>query len=86
MAAGLAGGGALEKYLGVNSLKPFIDMDLVLEGLVSFRLKEVEGLEKGVKGNTTALGSSRASPEAAGAVPRRWTLALPRRRFRSCPF
>jgi len=32
------GGGALEKYSGVNALKPFIDMNLVLERMVPFRL------------------------------------------------
>lgn len=51
---GIKGGGALEKYLGVNALKPFIDLDLVLEGMVPFRLPEVEGLEKDVKGLTTS--------------------------------
>src|SRR5258708_14613863 len=47
---GIKGGGALEKYLGVNALKPFIDLNLVLEGMVPFRLPEVEGLGRDVKG------------------------------------
>jgi hypothetical protein len=47
---GIKGGGALEKYLAVKSLEPFINKDLVLERLVPFRLLEVEGLEKAVKG------------------------------------
>lgn len=47
---GIKGGGDLEKYLGVSSLKPFINMDLVLEGMVAFSLPEVEGLERNVKG------------------------------------
>lgn len=47
---GIKGGGALEKYLGVKGLEPFIDKDLVLERLVPFRLLEVEGLDKAVKG------------------------------------
>lgn len=47
---GIKAGGALEKYLGVNSLKPYIKMDLVLEGMVAFSLPEVEGLDKNVKG------------------------------------
>ena len=47
---GIKGGGALEKYLAVKALEPFIDKDLVLERLVPFRLLEVEGLEKAVKG------------------------------------
>jgi len=46
----IKGGGGLEKYLGVASLKPFIDLDLVLERMVAFRIPEVEGLEKDVKG------------------------------------
>jgi hypothetical protein len=47
---GIRGGGALEKYIGVKSLEPFINKDLILERLVPFRLLEVEGLEKAVKG------------------------------------
>ncbi len=47
---GIRGGGDLEKYIGVSSLKPFIDKNLVLERFVSFRLPEVEGLQKQVKG------------------------------------
>lgn len=47
---GIKGGGALEKYIGVKALEPFINRDLVLERLVPFRLLEVEGLERAVKG------------------------------------
>jgi hypothetical protein len=47
---GIKGGGALEKYLAVKALEPFINKDLVLERFVPFRLLEVEGLEKAVKG------------------------------------
>ena len=47
---GIKGGGGLEKYLGVSSLKSFINMEEVLEGMVSFSLPEVEGLERDVKG------------------------------------
>lgn len=47
---GIKGGGDLEKYLGVSSLKPFISMDMVLEGMVAFSLPEVEGLDRNVKG------------------------------------
>lgn len=50
MLTGIKGGGGLEKYIGVSSLKPFINTDLVLERMVSFRLPEVEGLETNVKG------------------------------------
>lgn len=47
---GIKGGGALEKYIAVRALEPFISKDLVLERMVPFRLPEVEGLEKAVKG------------------------------------
>lgn len=43
MLTDIKGGGALEKYLGVNALKPFVDIDLVLEGTVPFVLPEVQG-------------------------------------------
>ncbi len=47
---GIKGGGALEKYIAVRALEPFIAKDSVLERMVPFRLPEVEGLEKAVKG------------------------------------
>ncbi|MDH3668823.1 MAG: P63C domain-containing protein [Paracoccaceae bacterium] len=47
---GIKGGGALEKYIAVKALEPFIPTHLVLERMVPFRLPEVEGLEKAVKG------------------------------------
>jgi hypothetical protein len=47
---GIKGGGDLEKYLGVSALKPFINSKMLLEGMVSFSLPEVEGLERNVKG------------------------------------
>jgi hypothetical protein len=47
---GIKGGGALEKYLGVKALEPFISPPLVSSRMVPFRLLEVEGLEKAVKG------------------------------------
>jgi hypothetical protein len=53
MLSGIKGGGGLERYLEVKALKPFIDLDLVLERFVAFRLPEVEGLERAVKGLTT---------------------------------
>ena len=55
MLTGIKGGGDLEKYLGVGALKPFINMELVLDGMAAFRLPEVEGLEKAVKGLPTDL-------------------------------
>ena len=50
MLTGIKGGGAFEKYIGVSALRPFIDVEAVSEQMVSFRLPEVEGLERGVKG------------------------------------
>jgi hypothetical protein len=47
---GIKGGGALEKYIAVRALEPFIPKDLMLERMVPFRLPEVEGLDKAVKG------------------------------------
>jgi hypothetical protein len=47
---GIKGGGALEKYIAVKALEPWINKDLVLERLVPFRLPEVDGLDKAVKG------------------------------------
>jgi hypothetical protein len=47
---GIKGGGALEKYIGVKALEPFIPLESVLARMVPFRLLEVEGLEKAVKG------------------------------------
>ncbi|MEO1601007.1 MAG: hypothetical protein AAFU49_11160 [Pseudomonadota bacterium] len=46
---GIKGGGSLENTIGVSSLEPFINRDLVLERIVPFRLPEVDGLEKQVK-------------------------------------
>ena len=56
----IKGGGRLEKYLGVSALKSFINRDLILERMVSFRLPEVEGLERDVKGLPGALHKARA--------------------------
>lgn len=47
---GIKGGGSFEKTLGVQALKPFINLDLVLERLVDFRLPEVERLGSQAKG------------------------------------
>jgi hypothetical protein len=47
---GIRGGGGLEKYLDVRSLKPLISIESVIERMVPFRLPEVEGLERSVKG------------------------------------
>jgi hypothetical protein len=50
MLTGIKGGGGLEKYLRVSPLKPFVNLENVLERMVSFRLPEVEGLDRHVKG------------------------------------
>jgi hypothetical protein len=47
---GIKGGGAFEKYVGSASLRPYIDLENVLERMVAFRLPEVEGLDRAVKG------------------------------------
>lgn len=47
---GIKGGGAFEKYIGVVALRPFINLTDVQERMVSFRLPEVDGLERAVKG------------------------------------
>jgi len=52
---GIKGGGDLEKYLSVGAFKPFVDMERVLEGMIPFRLPEVEGLDRQVKGISTDL-------------------------------
>ena len=41
--------------MGVNNLKGFVDMELVLERFVSFRLEETEGLQTQAKGLTADL-------------------------------
>ena len=50
MLTGIKGGGGLEKYIGVTPLKPFINLENVLEKMVAFRLPEVEGLDRHVRG------------------------------------
>jgi uncharacterized protein YeaC (DUF1315 family) len=50
MLTGIKGGGAFEKYVGVAAFKPYLDVLSISERMVSFRLPEVEGLERAVKG------------------------------------
>lgn len=50
MLSGFKGQGDLEGYLRSQNLKPFIDIDLVVANMVSFRLPEVEQLGREVKG------------------------------------
>jgi P63C domain len=86
---GIKGGGGLEKYLGVKPLKPFIKLENVLERMVSFRLPEVEGLDREVKGLpadlvieicqgfVTALDASmRPGSEYLPLTPRQTEMAL----------
>jgi hypothetical protein len=55
MLTGIKGGGGFEKYIGVSPLKPFINLENVLEKMIAFRLPEVEGLERHVRGLTDDL-------------------------------
>lgn len=50
MLTGIKGGGAFEKYVGVVAFRPFLSVESIVERMVSFRLPEVEGLERAVKG------------------------------------
>jgi hypothetical protein len=50
MITGIKGGGAFEKYIGVTALRPFIPLERVVDRMVSFRLPEVEGLDRHVRG------------------------------------
>jgi hypothetical protein len=50
MLTGIKGGGDLEKYIGVASLRQFVNVNDVIERMVPFRLPEVEGLNRSVKG------------------------------------
>jgi hypothetical protein len=49
----IKGGGAFEKYIGTSNLQRFIDVPNIVDRLVSFRLPEVEGLLRDVKGIPT---------------------------------
>ncbi len=50
MLSGVKGGGGFEKYIGTAALKPFINSEEVIGKLVAFRLPEVQGLGRNVKG------------------------------------
>lgn len=85
---GIKGGGALEKYIGVKSLEPFINKDLVLEKMIPFRLEDVEGLNTAVKGLPAdlfidlcqsfvrALDSSLHSDSSIKMTPRQQQMAI----------
>lgn len=84
----IKGGGDLEKYLGVSSLNPFIDMKMVLEQMVAFSLPEVQGLERNVKGLpadliieicrgfVSALEANMANPAEHKLTARQFQMAL----------
>jgi hypothetical protein len=55
MLTGIKGGGDLEKYIGVQSLQPFINLENVVGQMQEFRLPEVEGTGNRVKGLPTDL-------------------------------
>jgi hypothetical protein len=50
MLTGIKGGGAFEKYIGVSALQAYINVEAVQDKMVAFRLPEVEGLERRVRG------------------------------------
>lgn len=50
MLTNIKGGGGFEKYIGVVALRPFIDVERVVSHMVPFRLPEVEGLDRQVRG------------------------------------
>ncbi|MGB3325866.1 MAG: P63C domain-containing protein [Mycolicibacterium fortuitum] len=47
---GIKGGGGFEKTIGVVPLRPYINLVEVQDRMVSFRLPEVDGLKRAVKG------------------------------------
>jgi P63C domain len=55
MLTGIKGGGDLEKYIGVQALRPFINVEEVIARMQEFRLPEVEGTGNQVKGLPTDL-------------------------------
>lgn len=50
---GIKGGGGLENYLGAKRLKPFIDLELISEKFIEFRLKDVSLTNTQIKGLST---------------------------------
>lgn len=47
---GIKGGGHLEQYVGITALSAFLNLESVIDRMVSFRLSEVEGLGRSAKG------------------------------------
>jgi hypothetical protein len=50
MLTSIKGGGDFEKYIGVTPFRPFVNVEHVSSRMVPFRLPEVEGLERNVRG------------------------------------
>jgi hypothetical protein len=88
MLSGFKYQGDLEGYLRSENLKPYIDKDLVVARMVSFRLPEVEQLGRDVKGLpadllievcrglVTALEASQRQPPDVKLTPRQISMAI----------
>lgn len=88
MLSGFKYQGDLEGYLRSQNLKPFIDKDMVVARMVSFRLPEVEQLgreSKGLpadllievcRGLVTALEASQRQPPQVKLTPRQISMAI----------
>ncbi|MGA2300961.1 MAG: P63C domain-containing protein [Candidatus Acidiferrum sp.] len=88
MLSGFKGQGDLEGYLRSQNLKPYVDKDLVVAKMVSFRLPEVEQLGREVKGLpadllieickglVAALEASQRTPPEVKLSPRQIAMAV----------
>ncbi|HEY6189590.1 MAG TPA: P63C domain-containing protein [Pyrinomonadaceae bacterium] len=88
MLSGFPRQGDLEGYLRSENLKPFIDKDMVVARMVSFRLPEVEQLGREVKGLpadllievcrglVVALEASQRNPPEVKLTPRQISMAI----------
>jgi hypothetical protein len=88
MLSGFKGQGDLEGYLRSQNLKPYVDKDLVVAKMVSFRLPEVEQLGREVKGLpadllidickglVAALEASQRTPPEVKLTPRQIAMAV----------
>jgi len=77
MLTGIKGGGGLEKYLGVSPLKPFINLENVLERMVSFRLPEIDAVE-------AIDHSKRAGLQIADCIASAFRMAVDPDEFSNC--
>lgn len=88
MLSGFKAQGDLEGYLRSQNLRPFVDIDLIVAKMVSFRLPEVEQLGRDVKGLpadllieicqglVAALQSSHEDPPKVKLTPRQIAMAV----------